>query len=199
MDLFNVLQVHFLDSPEQGLLVIPIYSTILPRGGGTYICTDGLNLIANYLAQHPEGVLPTGLSFTPSTSTCADFKDDPGYWSHLKEVKRCHEFVECTGEVGDVILLHPLMLHSASKNHLRIPRVITNPPVSLKEPFKFSREDPEEYSLVERKTLQALGKESFDFVATTERRRLTPKRVGNYEIMREEERRRLQAWREVRE
>jgi hypothetical protein len=40
------------------------------------------------------------------------------------------------------------MLHSASKNLLRIPRVITNPPVSLKEPFCFDREDPKDYSLV---------------------------------------------------
>ena len=30
--------VHFLDSPEQGLLVIPLFSQIRPGGGGTYIC-----------------------------------------------------------------------------------------------------------------------------------------------------------------
>jgi hypothetical protein len=64
--------------------------------------------------------------------------------------------VEATGEVGDVFLLHPLMLHSASKNLLRKPRIITNPPVSLKEPFCFDREDPREYSLVEQKTLSDL-------------------------------------------
>ena len=58
---------------------------------------------------------------------------------------------------GDVVLLHPLMLHSASKNHLRVPRVITNPPVALKAPFQFARNDPDEYSLVELKTLKALG------------------------------------------
>lgn len=191
--------VHFLDSPEQALLVIPIYSTIHPRGGGTYICPDAMPLTANYLAQHPEGVLPTGKSFTPSTTTYADPKDHPEHWSHLETAKRCHEFVECTGEVGDVILLHPLMLHSASKNYLRTPRVITNPPVSLKQPFKFQRDDPDEYSLVERKTLKALGRESLDFTPTTERRRVVPLRVGNQEKMRAEELRRLQAWREVKE
>lgn len=68
-------------------------------------------------------------------------------------------FQEATGSVGDVYLLHPLMLHSASKNLLRIPRVITNPPVSLKEPFRFDREDESEYSLVERKTLRDLGRQ----------------------------------------
>jgi hypothetical protein len=58
--------VHFLDSPEQGLLVTPLWAPIAPRGGGTYIATDGVDMIAKYLAEHPEGVLPTGLSFTPS-------------------------------------------------------------------------------------------------------------------------------------
>ena len=55
------------------------------------------------------------------------------------------------------------MLHSASKNHLRALRIITNPAVALKEPFNFNRENPEEYSLVERKTLRELGVDRLDF------------------------------------
>lgn len=74
-------------------------------------------------------------------------------------VKQCHEFHEMTGNVGDVILLHPLMVHSASVNSLRIPRIITNPPVSLNAPFNFDRDDPSQYSIVERKTLHDLGKD----------------------------------------
>ncbi|KAF7437128.1 hypothetical protein PC9H_003962 [Pleurotus ostreatus] len=187
--------VHFLDSPEQGLLVIPIFSDIQPRGGGTFICTDGLDKIAKYLSEHPEGVLPTGLSFTPSTTkySTGEYDQDPHYWSHLKEIKTCNKFIEMTGEIGDVVLLHPLMMHSASKNYLRIPRVITNPPVSLKEPFNFARESPNEYSLVERKTLKALGVERLEFKPTTERRRIVPKRVLDQNKMLEEEKRRLAA------
>jgi len=151
------------------------------------ICPDGIDLIAQYLAAHPEGVLPTGLSFTPSTSKFENNKDDPGYWSHLQEIKRCSKFVEMTGEVGDVVLMHPLMLHSASKNHLRVPRIITNPPVSLKEPFDFDRENPAEYSLVEQKTLKALGVDRFSFKITTERRRIVPARVLRQQKMMEEE------------
>lgn len=78
-----------------------------------------------------------------------------GFYTEL--VSTCTDFHEMTGEVGDVILLHPLMVHSASINSLRIPRIITNPPVSLKQPFNLDREDPHEYSIVERKTLQDLG------------------------------------------
>ncbi|KAL6304145.1 hypothetical protein BKA93DRAFT_826125 [Sparassis latifolia] len=185
--------VHYLDSPEQALLVIPLFSDIKPRGGGTFISPDAIDMIAKYLSQHPEGVLPTGLSFTPSTSTYEEPKDDPGYWSHPEEVKKCKRFVEMTGEIGDVVLMHPLMLHSASKNHLREVRIITNPPVSLRKPFNFARDDPEEYSIVERKTLKALGVDKFEFKPTTERRRLVPKRFVQHNKMLEEERQRLEA------
>ncbi|EGN98484.1 hypothetical protein SERLA73DRAFT_161227 [Serpula lacrymans var. lacrymans S7.3] len=184
--------VHFLDSPEQGLLVTPIFSDIKSRGGGTCICPEGITIIAKYLAAHPEGVLPTPrLCFTPSTSTYADPKDDPHFWSHAEEVKKCNNFVEATGEVGDVILLHPFMLHSASKNYLRIPRVITNPRISLKEPFNFNRENPDDYSLVEKKTLKALGVDRLDFKITTERRSIVPLRVQIQQKMLEEEKQRL--------
>jgi hypothetical protein len=74
-------------------------------------------------------------------------------------VKQCSEFHQMTGNVGDVILLHPLMVHSVSINSLRHPRVITNPPAQLKHPFNFDRNDPSKYSLVEKKTLSLLGKE----------------------------------------
>lgn len=39
-----------------------------------------------------------------------------------------------------------LMVHSASQNSPRISRIISNPPVSLKEPFNFNGENPGEYS-----------------------------------------------------
>ncbi|KAF9535497.1 hypothetical protein CPB83DRAFT_841854 [Crepidotus variabilis] len=181
--------VHFLDSPEQALLVIPIYSHIEPQGGGTIIAPEGIDIIAKYLASHPEGVLPTGLSFTPSTSKYTNKEEDPGYISFLREIKKCHKFVEMTGEPGDVILLHPLMLHSASKNYLRIPRVITNPPVGLKSPFVFHRENSDDYSIVERKTLRALGKDRLDFKISTDRRQITPARVLAEQKMLQEEKR----------
>ena len=192
MPLSRITQVHFLDSPEQALLVIPIFSAIKPRGGGTYICTDGLDKIARHLAAHPEGVRPTPLSFTPADSTYVDPADDPGYWSHLKAVRTCSTFVELTGDVGDVVLLHPLMLHSASKNHLRVPRVITNPPVALREPFQFHRRNPDDYSLVERKTLRALGVDRFPFEIASPRRRIVPNRLRIQAKMLEEEKRRLE-------
>ncbi|EKM60449.1 uncharacterized protein PHACADRAFT_246402 [Phanerochaete carnosa HHB-10118-sp] len=189
--------VHFIDSPEQALLVIPLFSSIAPGGGATFIATDGIDIIAKYLAAHPEGVIPEDRTFRPAylQGTADQFRDYPGFWSHLEEIKRCEKFVELTGETGDVVLMHPLMMHSASKNVLRVPRVITNPPVSVRKPFNFNRDDPNEYSLVERKTLKALGVDRLDFKPTTERREVVPKRVMIQRAMLEVEKKRLEEMR----
>jgi hypothetical protein len=103
--------------------------------------------------------------------------------------------VEVTGEVGDVFLLHPFMLHSASKNLLRKPRIITNPPVSLKEPFRLDREDPKEYSLVEQKTLNDLGHPEGlkGWKITGERKEWVSRRMKRMEEMRRQELERLKS------
>ena len=45
--------VHFLDSPEQGLLVIPLFTDIVPNGGGTWIASDGIPVVAKWLVRCP--------------------------------------------------------------------------------------------------------------------------------------------------
>ncbi len=50
--------IHYLDSPEQGLLVIPLFTDIVPGGGGTIICPEAIPKVAKWLYDHPEGVLP---------------------------------------------------------------------------------------------------------------------------------------------
>ncbi|KAJ7728977.1 hypothetical protein B0H14DRAFT_3000307 [Mycena olivaceomarginata] len=94
-----------------------------------------------------------------------------------------------TGEVGDVYLLHPLMVHSTTKNTTknatRVPRVITNPPVALKEPFRLSR--------VEQKMLHELGfPEGLDgWKIEGGRAAFVPRRIKIQEEMKERERERL--------
>jgi hypothetical protein len=176
--------------------VTPVWAPIAHRGGGTYIATDGLDKIANYLAAHPEGVLPTGLSLTPSdwqSRGFASHKEHPDYWDHLAKAKECQNFVELTGNTGDIYIFHPLMLHSASKNHTREVRIITNPRVAVKEPFQFNRANPADYSLVELKTLKALEKDRLEFKPTTPRREVVPERVRIQKRMAEEEEARLKA------
>jgi hypothetical protein len=81
-----------------------------------------------------------------------------GDWITDPKATRDESFVEVTGKIGDVYFLHPMMLHSASRNLRRNVRIITNAAVSIREPFNFNRADPKDYSLVEQKTLRELGR-----------------------------------------
>jgi len=99
-------------------------------------------------------------------------------------VRRSNHFVELTGKAGDVILAHPLMPHSASKNYRRIPRFITNPPITLKDPLNFNRPNPEDYSLCEMKILQTLGVSSLpDWKIDGPRKRFPPRTRAGKDVM----------------
>jgi hypothetical protein len=122
---------------------------------------------------------------------------DRDFWTKLARdpsLSRDESFFEVTGEVGDVFLLHPFMLHSASKNILRDVRVITNPPVSLKEPFCFDREDKKDYSLVEQKTLNDLGQPDGlrGWKIAKPRREWVPERLKKMEEMKRHELERIE-------
>lgn len=154
---------HFLDSPEQGLLTLMLWSDVEPKGGGTFLARDSVPRVARYLAGNPEGVRPARLETK-------------------RLMSECREFVEITGRVGDVVLLHPLMLHAASPNSSGRARFLTNPPLALKRPLKFHRSRGH-YSPVEQVVLRGLGVESFDFAPTGPREWITPARVRNQRRM----------------
>jgi hypothetical protein len=180
--------VHYLDSPEQGLLVTPLFTDIVPNGGGTYICPEAIPKIAKHLYDHPEGVSPR---MTPRGEP--GFKEEKDLSFFCDVAKSCDNFVEATGEVGDVFLMHPLMLHAPSSNALRRVRIITNPPVFLREPHCFDREDGN-YSLVELHTLRALGKDRLPgWKITAPRESVVPERIRIQEKMKQEELARLEA------
>ncbi len=161
---------HFLDSPEQGLLTIVVWSDIYPQSGGTFVACDSVKQVAQRLLEHPEGLLPNGFGGL---------------------IEKCEDFVELTGNAGDVVLLHPFILHAASQNPSGRPRFITNPPVSLKEPMNFNRENPDELSPVEWGVLRGLGYDRLDFKPTAPRERLVPERVKRQQKMLEEQKARL--------
>lgn len=163
---------HFLDSPEQGLLVIGLFSDIAPRGGATYLACDSVGHVARLLCEHPEGLLPAELK-APA----------------LDIITRCRDFVEATGEAGDVYLLHPFMLHSQSVNASARARFIVNPPVKLRAPMRFDRVTPEEHSPVERAVLRALGVSRHEFVPRGPREAVVPERLAREQRQLEERRR----------
>jgi hypothetical protein len=134
---------HFLDSPDQGLLGIPLMTDVLPEGGGTFIAADSVGPMARYLAAHPEGIMPDEFDTKAILAECRDFR-------------------EVTGEAGDFFLLHPFMLHAVSQNRLQRPRAICNNLYALKEPMNFHRPDGK-YSPVEAAVLRGLGVAHYDF------------------------------------
>ncbi|KAF2466804.1 uncharacterized protein BDR25DRAFT_236634 [Lindgomyces ingoldianus] len=184
--------VHYLDSPEQGLLVIPLWTDISPGGGGTMICPKAIGVVAKHLYEHPEGVSPR---MTPRAQNPTFKQEETGlrWFNEIAMSMADSDFIEATGVIGDVYLMHPLMLHSASNNQLRQVRVITNPPVSIKQPFVFDREDGD-YSVVERKTMRVLGKERLEgWKITSERQGIVPERVRIQQEMKRKEEERLRA------
>ncbi|KZV63064.1 hypothetical protein PENSPDRAFT_758239 [Peniophora sp. CONT] len=185
--------VHYLDSPEQALLVIPLLTDIKPGGGGTMICPAAIPQIARYLRDHPDGVSP-GMTPRAQNPTMAP-EPIAGFYAYFNRIAATfppEAFVEATGQIGDVYLLHPLMLHSTSNNALRALRIITNPPVSLRAPFVFDRADPAHYSVVERATLHALGVERLSgWKITRERQEVVPERVMIMQEMKKRELERL--------
>jgi hypothetical protein len=91
--------------------------------------------------------------------------------------KSCDNFVAATGQVGDIYLIHPLMMHAPSSNALRKVRIIINPAVSLKIKHCFDRKDGN-YSLVEQFTLRSLGKNRLpEWKATGPRETVVSERV----------------------
>jgi hypothetical protein len=165
---------HFLDSPEQGLVSLFACTDILPRGGGTLLACDSVAVIAHLLAAHPQGVLPEDFDF------------------HAL-VRKCRDFIQLTARAGDVILVHPFVLHAASPNHLAVPRVIANAPLPLREPMNFAREDPRALSPVERAVLRGLGLPRLEFFPTAGRERVASPRAAVAQRMRDEEETRIAA------
>ena len=151
---------HFLDSPEQALLCLVIWRDIKPKYGGTFYAPDSVPLICKELLAHPEG-----LSHTNG-------------WGRL--IHECKDFRELTAETGDVIILHPFMLHAASQNPSGRIRFMNNKVVSLNEPMQFNRPQGT-YTPLEQSILQALEVNSLDFHITG-----TRKRTEDFSCMQEE-------------
>jgi len=184
--------VHYLDSPEQGLLVIPLFTDIVEGGGGTMICPKAIPKVARWLYDHPSGVSPR---MVPRGEP--DFAKERNLDWFNDLARNETDFVEVTGKVGDIFILHPLMLHSASSNPLRHVRIITNPPVSLKEPFCFDRDDGN-YSIVERTTMRALGRDRLiGWKIAAPREGVVPARLRIQERMRVEEQKRMEELRQA--
>jgi tetratricopeptide (TPR) repeat protein len=105
-----------LDGIQNGLVCITLFDAVLPASGNTWLCPDSVARVARELASHPEGV---------------DFVSDRG----ARITRQCQRFHEVVGETGDVFLLHPLLMHSASPNRSGRIRWMGNPMVYMEQPL----------------------------------------------------------------
>ncbi|KAL4882334.1 hypothetical protein BJY04DRAFT_217252 [Aspergillus karnatakaensis] len=150
----------FLDSSGNALTVIHVFTDIPARGGGTCVCEDGLKGVVEYLYNHPEGL------------------DPPINAQHCTHIKDCKQFTTIVANKGDVILLHGLLPHCASPNHLHYARVISNPHVSLHSPYNLNRPDGN-YSLLEQTILRNLNRTAVpEYAPTRERKFWYPRNAG---------------------
>jgi hypothetical protein len=157
---------HFLDSPEQGLLVIVFWRDVTERQGPTYYAVDSIGAIARLLADHPEGLEPADLA----------------QWTQ-PILAGCRDFRALTGQQGEIVFAHPFVLHTASLNALDTPRAISNSTVMLREPMRFDRPEGH-HTPVERTILDALGYDRLTFEALGPRAKVKSERAHRWRAAR---------------
>ncbi|MBM7565483.1 hypothetical protein [Paenibacillus sacheonensis] len=175
---------HYLDSWEQGLLLVCLFSSVKKGGSGTLVAEGSHNIVANVLAQHPEGMglgealrecgkHPWLAELIGKNKPAADdiYADAP---SKEKKSQKEHlaafmnttyddpagfslRVVETTGEPGDLVLCHPFLYHAPSPNELGVPRFMCNRVAPTRERMNLNRENPADYSVVEQMIRTSLG------------------------------------------
>lgn len=129
---------HRLDSPEQGLVGIEVLSDIGPHGGGTVVEVGSHRRIARRL--HEAGA--SGLSYSELLGIAAERSGGP-----LREI---------CAKAGDVLWMHPFLVHARGPNLSDVPRVAANRQISLRAPMRLSGSPTDGYSAVEQAIISAV-------------------------------------------
>lgn len=129
---------HTIDAPHQGLLVIGLFSDVVPNGGGTMVAEGTHRRTARILARHPEGMTHRELFDAVLAEPIGNF-------------------TELTGTAGDVVLAHPFLFHTRGYKHIGPPRFISNTEAGLVEPLRLNRSDGSAYSVLEESIRAALN------------------------------------------
>lgn len=122
-----------LDDFRNGLVLVVLFDDVELDRGPTYIAPESIREVARELAKGP-----------------VDFADRA---AAARIMQRCRRRVPLTGEVGDVYVLHPFMLHSSSPNPSGRIRWMSNPVLFMREPLRFRAPAP---SPVEELVVRAL-------------------------------------------
>lgn len=127
---------HQAQSPV-GLICFFLFSEVKETYGGTALVPGSHKVVAEMLLREPDGI---------------DHKELSERAKNAVDLTKCQETV---GDVGDVILAHPNLLHARSKNLSNVVRFMCNPAVQLKAPLRlFPR--PDDPTPLERVNLDVL-------------------------------------------
>jgi hypothetical protein len=131
---------HRIDSAEQGLVCLQLFTDIEPGGGGTAVRVGSHRYTARILQQAgPNGLTEHELSRRAEAAT------------------RDLSVVEVIGSAGDIFLMHPFTVHASSSNTSGRVRIAANKPVHLYKPMNLMRRNPLDYSPVELAIVNALA------------------------------------------
>jgi hypothetical protein len=170
---------HYLDSWEQGLLLVCLFSDVRKGGSGTLVAEGSHHIVAKMLEKHPEGLglgeaiqecnkhpwlaeLVAGHKASES-KVGASLQEKKEYLSAFTESAYKDpdgyslRVVETTGGPGDIVICHPFLYHAPSNNELGVPRFMCNRVAPTKERMKLNRENPADYSVVEQMIRSSLG------------------------------------------
>ena len=135
--------------PVDGLKVHSMFGDVAPRAGGMAIVAGSHHLVARHFADHPprEGVKAAQLrkQLMHSNDYLRELGTDPGESDREARIARfvdavevvngvSVQVVELTARAGDVILMHPLLLHTRPTNAGTQPRFLLNKDLYLTSP-----------------------------------------------------------------
>ncbi len=109
-----------LDNRRSAVFLIAYLSDVPPACGGTFLAPTSIGPVARRLAENPAGV---------------DFTDRA---TSVEISQTCRDFIELTGEAGDVAIVHALMLHSSSANPCGRIRYMANPMIYSTHTLRFA-------------------------------------------------------------
>lgn len=126
-----------LDPPRE-LKVHTLFGDVEPRAGGMQILAGSHQVVAAFLDTHPPSPKARAAQIRKAVMRSHPYlagleqEGDPGeriraYMEQDEEVEGVPlRVVELTGEAGDVVLIHPLVLHTRPTNAGRAPRFMLN-------------------------------------------------------------------------
>lgn len=120
--------VRYPFSKEIGLVLIMYFSDVVNDGGGTAVLEGSHNSVARQLIR-------CGLRGAKNKALVQSVFDWPD---------EAYNIVELIGQAGDVLLLHPLLIHARSRNlgaylHESGVRFMCHPTIALKTEMDFSK------------------------------------------------------------